>query len=553
MREYLRQHTNPPVFLISGAVILLVLAFGVIFPTGFGNVASEVQGFIAGYFGWFYIFSVSFFLIFVVALMFTRWGNIRLGPDDSRPEFSNLSWFAMLFTAGMGIGLVYYGVAEPVSDFTGPPVGKGGTEAAAQDAMNFTFFHWLLHPWAIYIVLGLSLAYAAFRKGLPLKPASIFYPLIGDRIYGPVGHLIDILAVFGTVFGLATSLGLGAQQINSGLNTLFAVPDSVLVQILLIAGITGIAVVSLMLGVDRGIRRLAQINMWLAVVLTVFVFVVGPTFFILSSMAENTGYYLQNLLATSFRMYPFDSKGQEWQATWTLFYWGWWISWSPFVGMFIARISHGRTIRQFIAGTLFAPVGASAVWFTVFGNTALRSILEGNGGGLANADSSNALFVLLQQLPVAGIISGLFSVLAIVVVVLFFATSSDSGSLVVDMLTNGGDPNPIWQQRLFWAVVEGLVAAVLLAAGAASGGDALGALQTASITAGLPFCVVLLFMCYALVRNLQLEQVPAIAPDTEGGTRPAPEPGRAASRPQGVAAPQQASAENPQDRGPGSV
>lgn len=540
MREYLNRHTNPPVFIFSAVVVLAFLAAGVFSPGKMGAAAGAVQGFITTYFGWFYVLSVSFFLIFVVWLMFSRYGRVRLGPDGSSPEYGKWSWFAMLFTAGMGIGLVYYGVAEPMAHFTNPPVGEGGTDEAAREAMNLTFFHWGLHPWAIYIVLGLSLAYFHFRRNLPLKPAAAFYPLIGDRINGPIGHAIDVLAVFGTLFGLATSLGIGATQIGAGLDTLFGVENTTLLQIVLIAVITAVAVTSVMLGIKRGIRRLALINMWLAIALTAFVFATGPTLFILDSLAPNIGYYLQNLVQTSFRMFNLSQEGSEWQAGWTLFYWGWWISWSPFVGMFIARISRGRTIREFIGGALFAPVGASFIWFTVFGDAALYSELFGQGG-IADASADSALFVLLGQLDVAGIFSVLASVVGIVVVVLFFATSSDSGSLVVDMLTNGGDPNPIWQQRFFWAVLEGAVAAVLLAAGAATGGDALSALQTASITAGLPFAVVLLLMCYSLLEGLREESIPVMIAHP---TSP-PEPERAAGRPRGAPAPQQSRALDP--------
>lgn len=524
MQEYLRRHTNPPVFITSALVVLVFLAAGVFFTEQTDVLSGAVQSFITTYFGWFYILGVSFMLVFVIWLMFSRYGNVRLGPDDSRPEFSNWSWFAMLFTAGMGIGLVYFGVAEPITHFNSPPVGEGGTAQAAREAMNLTFFHWGLHPWAIYIVLGLALAYFSFRRGLPLKPASAFYPLLGERINGPIGHAIDILAVFGTIFGLATSLGLGAQQVNSGLNTLFGVPNNTGVQVLIIAIITGVAVISLMLGIIRGIRRLSLINMWLAAGLAFFVFLVGPSIFILNSLAGNIGYYAQHLLESSFQMFTFSQTGSEWQAGWTLFYWGWWISWSPFVGMFIARISRGRTVREFIAGVLLAPTGASFVWFTIFGDTGIRILMRG-GGGLAEADSSNALFVLLQQLPIPGALSVVASVVGIVVVVLFFATSSDSGSLVVDILTNGGDPHPIWQQRLFWAVTEGAVAMVLLLVGG------LTALQTASITAGLPFGIVLIIMCFGLTKGLQQETLPdtrrerAAEPGrVTGGAQGAPEP-----------------------------
>ncbi len=533
MRGYLRTHTNPPVFIISAAVILAFVAFGVFFTDLAETVSGAVQGFITTYFGWFYIIGVSFFLIFTIALLFTRYGKVRLGPDDSRPEFSTLAWFAMLFTAGMGIGLVYFGVAEPVAHFTSPPVGEGETEAAAREAMNLTFFHWLLHPWAVYIVFALSLAYFSFRRGLPLRPASAFYPLIGDRIHGWVGNLVDILAVFGTMFGLATSLGLGAQQVNSGLNTLFGIPNTTGVQIGLIAIITAVAAVSVVLGIDKGIRNLSLINMWLAVGLALFVFVVGPTLFVLNSFATNIGYYLQNIVGTSLNMYTGSEDGAEWQSAWTLFYWGWWISWSPFVGMFIARISRGRTLQQFVGGVLFAPVGASAVWFVVFGGTAINYLQTGAAGGLADADSSNALFVLLGALPIASIFSVIASVVAIVVVVLFFATSSDSGSLVIDILTNGGDPDPVWYQRLFWAILEGVVAAVLLLVGG------LTALQTASITAGLPFALVLVFMCIGLYRGLQQEDLPSTTPDP--GREGSPEIGRPPSRQSGTTAAQQMS------------
>jgi choline/glycine/proline betaine transport protein len=445
--------------------------------------------------------------------LFSKYGRIRLRKDDDRPEFGNLAWFAMLFTAGMGIGLVYFGVAEPVAHFTTPPMGEGGTPAAAREAMNLTYFHWLLHPWAVYIVLGLALGYASYRKDLPMRPAAIFYPLIGDRIHGAIGHTIDVIAVFGTIFGLATSLGFGASQIGAGVEELFGVSNTIGLQIALIVSITAIAAVSLLLGIDRGIRRLAEINLWLAVSLAVFVFMAGPTVFILTSLADNLGVYLQGLVETSLNMFTFSESGTAWQAEWTLFYWAWWISWSPFVGMFIARISRGRTIREFVAGVLFAPVGASAVWFTVFGGTALRQLLAGDAGSLADAPPENALFVLMNSLPVPGGLATVFAAIAILVVVLFFATSSDSGSLVVDILTNGGDPHPVWQQRLFWAVIEGAVAAVLLYAGSATGEDPLSALQTAALASGLPFCVVLLVMCYSLVKALRQDTIFADARD----------------------------------------
>ncbi|TCJ12312.1 BCCT family transporter, partial [Rubrobacter taiwanensis] len=401
--DHLRRHTNPPVFLISGAVILAFVVAGTVFTGATGEAASAVQRFISTYFGWFYVLSVSFFLIFVLGLLFTRYGRVRLGGDDSRAEFSTWSWFAMLFTAGMGIGLVFYGVAEPMAHYLAPPVGEAESAQAAQEAMHLSFFHWGLHPWAIYIVLGLSLGYFAFRRGLPLRPASAFYPLIGERVNGWVGDLIDILAVFGTVFGLATSLGIGATQINAGLESLFGIPSNIGVQLLIILLITSITATSVLLGIRRGIRRLSVINMYLAMALALFVFLTGPTIFILNTFVGSVGYYFQNLIGTSFQMFTLNEEAAAWQTSWTIFYWGWWISWAPFVGMFIARISRGRTIRQFIVGTLLAPTGASFGWFSIFGGAALHSELFGEGG-IAQSPAETALFALLSQLPVAAIL-----------------------------------------------------------------------------------------------------------------------------------------------------
>ncbi len=544
VKAYIRTHTNPPVFFVSGVIAVAFLVLGVVATDAVSSAANAALTGISTYFGWFYVLAATTFLVFVVVLMCSRFGRIRLGPDDARPEFRAPAWFAMMFTAGMGIGLVYYGVAEPLNHYAAPPIGEPRTLESATDAMHYTFFHWGLHPWAIYIVLGLSMAYFTFRRGLPLRPAAAFYPLIGDRIYGWVGHLIDILAVFGTLFGLATSLGLGAQQINAGLETLFGLPNNTTMQILLIAVITAVAVTSVMLGLVKGIRRLAIINMWLALGLMAFVFIVGPKLFMLSGLADYIGHYLQNLISTSFSVFDPNTSpaAADWQAGWTLFYWGWWISWSPFVGMFIARISYGYTVRQFIAGALFVPAGLSFVWFTVFGGSALFYQMVA-GVNLANPAVNapeNAIFVLMRQLPVGDVIATLASVVTIVVVVLFFATSSDSGSLVVDMLTNGGDPHPVKAQRFFWAVLEGLVAMVLLAAGTTG----VEALQSAAITTGLPFALVLLVMCWSLFRGLQEERMPVTLPEgavrdrglehagaTTAGSAPRSAPG---SRPDGT-------------------
>ncbi len=477
--------------------------------------------------------------------MFSRFGNIRLGPDSSRPEFGTIAWFAMLFTAGMGIGLVFYGVNEPVYYNAFPPYGQGDpnepgytdpdsaqfveplSNQATDQAMNFTLFHWGLHPWAIYIILGLALGYFCFRKGLPMRPASALYPLIGNRIYGWMGNLVDILAVFGTLFGLATSLGIGARQVNAGLETLFGLPNTWWVQVIIVVLITAVAVASVMLGIDKGIRRLSVINLWLAVILMVIVFVFGPKLFILSGLADFTGYYLQHLPETSlFVANPTeDEAGFAFQQAWTLFYWGWWISWSPFVGMFIARISYGRTIRQFVTGTLFAPVGASIVWFSVFGGAGIFYD-RFRDAGIADEPADQSMYLLLEQLPIHGILVTLVSILTIAVVVLFFATSSDSGSLVVDMLTNGGDPHPVKLQRFFWAVVEGLVAVVLIMSAMninpndPDAIDPLTTLQSASLTTGLPFAVVLIVICFGILKALRSEGPAVLVPgggSTGGG------------------------------------
>jgi len=514
MWQYLREHTNPPVFIVSAAMAVVFVTIGVAAPAELGDVAAGLMGWITTYFGWWYLIVVFGFLVFILALLISPYSRIRIGKDGERPEWSRFSWFSMLFTAGMGIGLVFFGVAEPIFHLNGPPnPGQtAGSAAAANEAMHLTYFHWGLHPWAIYLVIGLSLGYFCFRHDLPLRPASAFYPLIGNAVRGWLGDVIDLLAVFGTLFGLATSLGLGANQINAGLASVFGIDQSWQAQLMIIAVITAVAVSSVLLGLSSGVRRLSVLNMWLAIALAFVVFLFGPTLFVLEYLVQSVGYYLQNLPQTSLELFTFDDEARDWKGAWTLFYWGWWIAWSPFVGMFIARVSRGRTIREFILGCLFAPVGASMAWFAIFGGSAIHAIRQGGNEALSNAGKTDAMFVLLNQLPLWSGVVTLLSLLAILVVAIFFATSSDSGSLVVDMLTNGGDPHPIWQQRLFWAVLEGVIAAVLLVAGSlASSGNPLSALQTASVTAGLPFSVVLVFMCWGLARQLRQDRVPAPA------------------------------------------
>jgi len=432
----------------------------------------------------------------VIYLAFSRFAHLRLGADDSEPEYSYGSWFAMLFSAGMGIGLMFFGVSEPMTHFLEPPVGEGGTIDAARNAMQVTFFHWGLHAWAIYIIIGLALAYFSFRHDLPLTLRSALYPVIGDKIYGKWGNAVDIFAILGTMFGVATSLGLGVMQVNAGLNYLFGLPVSIVVQVALIAAITCAATISVVAGLDAGIRRLSELNLVLALLLMVFVLIAGPTVMLLSSLIQNIGMYLSGLVDMTFRIYAYEPN--EWIGNWTLFYWAWWISWSPFVGMFIARISRGRTIREFILGVLLVPSGFTFLWLTIFGNSGLWLEMHEAGAGLATAVQTNmptAIFVLLDQLPLTGITSALATML----IVTFFVTSSDSGSLVIDIISSGGAENPPVWQRIFWAVSEGAVAATLLVAGG------LAALQTAAISSALPLIIVMFLVCYGLMKALHAE------------------------------------------------
>jgi choline/glycine/proline betaine transport protein len=491
-REWFHLDVHPWVFFTSALLIVFFVAITLIFDQVLGNAFGAIQAAISEYAGWLYIWTINIVLIFVLVLLVSRFGDIRLGGPDARPEFSTKSWFAMLFSAGMGIGLLFFGVAEPMFHYAENPFTETGTSEAARMAMDITFLHWGFHPWAIYTLVGLSLAFFSFNMGLPLSIRTAFYPLIGERIYGPIGNAIDILATVATLFGVATSLGIGVQQVNAGLHHVFGLPQSATVQVALIAGITLIATWSVVRGLDKGIRFLSEVNIVVAGSLALFVFVMGPTLFILDALLENIGFYVQNLpsLATWREVY----EQTEWQQGWTIFYWAWWISWSPFVGMFIARVSYGRTIRTFIAGVLLVPTLVTFLWMTIFGNTALYIEMFG-GGGIVAAVQENipvSLFVLFEHFPLASV----SSVLGIAVIVTFFVTSSDSGSMVIDIITSGGNPDPPVLSRLFWAILEGVVAATLLA------GGGLVALQTATITTGLPFALVLLGMCVALWKGL---------------------------------------------------
>lgn len=487
-----------PVFFISAGLIVLVCIYGAGFSEHAAVSFSAIQNWLVTNFGWFYMASIAFFFGFVIYLAFSRFANIKLGPDDSEPDYSYVSWFSMLFSAGMGIGLLFFGVSEPLTHFAQPPTGVGGTAQAAGRAMEITFFHWGLQAWSVYIVVGLSLAYFSFRHGLPLSIRSALYPLIGERIYGPIGHAVDIFAVLGTMFGVATSLGLGVMQVNAGLNYLFDVEVSTTVQIILIVFITAMATVSVVAGLDAGIRRLSELNLLLAIVMLVFILLAGPTATLLGALLQNVGGYLSSMMDMTFNLHAYQPI--EWMGDWTLFYWAWWISWSPFVGMFIARISRGRTIREFITGVLLVPAGFTFLWLSLFGNTALIMELADNGISLVNTaleDSPTALFMMLEQLPW----SNLMALVATLLIMTFFVTSSDSGSLVIDIITSGGNEDPPVWQRIFWAITEGVVASALLLAGGLS------ALQTASIISALPFACVMYLMCFGLIKGLHGETV----------------------------------------------
>ncbi|KAA0679742.1 BCCT family transporter [Roseomonas genomospecies 6] len=512
---------NKTVSFTAGGLILLFVVLAATFTESFGARVSALQATIVGNFGWFYILTVAGFLLFSLWLFFSPYGSIKLGKDGEEPEFSYPSWFAMLFSAGMGIGLLFYGVAEPILHFSNPRVGEAGTPDAAREAMNLAFLHWGLHAWGIYIVVGLSLGYFAYRHDLPLTIRSALYPLLGDRLRGWPGHLVDIVAIFGTLFGIATSLGLGVMQINAGLDYLGLVGVGTVQQMVLIAVITAIATVSAVSGVGRGIRRLSELNMLAGLLLLLFVFLLGPSVFLLSTLVESIGRYLWTLPYTSFRTLPY--AGAEWQASWTMFYWGWWISWAPFVGMFIARVSRGRTIREFVGGVLFAPVAMTFVWFIVFGETAIHMEMF-EGGGMADAVRSSvptALFVMLDRLP----LSGVTSAIATLMVITFFVTSADSGALVIDIIGSGGNQDPPIATRIFWAVLSGVVAALLLLVGG------LQALQTAAVTTALPFAVVMVLMCVGLVTSLRAER--RMGPDRRVARVATPAAGGAPAEPVG--------------------
>lgn len=501
-----RSTLSPPVFYPAAGLILLFVLLAAFATDATAEVMNTLQAKVISGFGWYYVLIVAIFTVFAIWMGVSRFGDITLGPDDEAPSFRLPVWFAMLFATGMGIGLVYYGVAEPLSHFQDPKPGiTGGQSAIAEAAIGQTYLHWGFHAWGIYVIIGLALAYAIHRKGRPVSIRWALEPILGDRVKGWIGNVIDVLAIFGTVFGVATSLGLGVMQIAAGLDYLEVAEPTLALELGLIAAITAVAATSVASGLERGIKWLSNANMILAAVVLVTVLLMGASLFLAREWVQSIGYYLQNVMLMTFDTLAFQGdEGLAWESGWTIFYWGWWISWAPFVGVFIARISRGRTVREFVLGTLLVPMLVTTVWFSVFGGSAIRQELAEPGSLLSPdpetgdmvVNTDTAMFQLFDTMPGGG---AWLAVAAIVLVVVFFVTSSDSGSFVVDMLANGGDANPPLWSRLFWAILEGAVAAVLLYSGG------LGALQTAAILTALPFSVVMLAMMYAVWKALSVE------------------------------------------------
>ena len=494
---------------VFGVSALVIIAF-VLLTMAFQNQAeplfADLRSWLTSNLDWFFITAGNLFVVVCLVIAFSPLGRVRIGGTEATPDYSYLAWFSMLFAAGMGIGLMFYGVSEPLSHFSSSLAGTtrengvrtdwapldaapGDSIAATRLAMAATIYHWGLHPWAIYAVLALGLAIFSFNKGLPLTIRSVFYPILGERIWGWPGHVIDVLAVMATLFGLATSLGLGASQAAAGLHFLFDVPLGDTTQILLVIGITAIALVSVLAGLDAGVKRLSEINMVLALALLLFVLIAGPTLTILTGFFENLWSYIEYLPALGN---PVSREDANFSEGWTAFYWAWWISWSPFVGMFIARVSRGRSVREFIVSVLIVPSLACVLWMTVFGNTAIHQVVNEGYVAVTEGELPLQIFLMLQALPLHAITS----FVAIVLVVVFFVTSSDSGSLVIDVIASGGKVDAPAPQRVFWCTFEGLVAIALIL------GGGLVALQAMAVSTGFPFAIVLLVATVSLIKGL---------------------------------------------------
>lgn len=505
-RDYMSSNENKgnnkpdrTVYFVSLVVTFIVVLWAILAKTNFANSANALLGFLTNNFGWLYLISMLVFVAFALYLAFSKYGSIRLGPDDSKPDFSTTSWFAMLFGAGMGIGLVFWGVAEPISHFVAPPGLTPGSSEAANFAMKASFTHWGFHPWANYSIIGLALAYFQFRKNKPGLISTIFEPLIGEKgVKGPLGKLIDIFAVFATVAGVATSLGLGTLQINSGLKYLFAIPENQLVQILIIVVITIIFIWSAVSGIEKGIKLISDVNLYLAFGILVLSIFVGPVVKMLNAFMNSLGQYLNAFIQDSLYIEAFGDN--TWLNDWRIFYWAWWIAWAPFVGTFIARISRGRTIREFVLGVIVAPSVASFIWFAVFGILGIDLAFTGKVAldalkSMAAAPET-AFFVVMRNYPLGAVIS----FIAVFLLGTFFITSANSATFVLGMLTSEGDLNPSNAKKIIWGIIQSLLATSLLLAGG------LKPLQIASVAAAFPFIFIMIFACIALLKVLSLEK-----------------------------------------------
>lgn len=487
--------TSRSVLYVSGTIVLLFVLFGMFLPSQMGKLVGDVFSFLTTDFGWLYLLSVAIFIVTAFGIAFSRYGKIKLGQDDDQPEFTNFQWFAMLFGGGMGIGLVFWSIAEPMMHYLSPPVGKGGTAEAMHTAMRIVFFHWGIHAWAIFAIGGLALAYFQFRKGLPFLISSAFYPLIGDRIYGPIGKAIDILSVFATVFGVATSLGLGSSQIATGLQYIWGIKATPITISIIIAVMTVLFTLATVSGLHSAMQAAANIKVWLSVAFMVFIFLFGGMVFILNNFTDALGAYFQNFIGQSLWMGNVD-----WIKGWTVFYWAWWIAWAPFVGQFVARVSKGRTIREFVLAVTLLPVGFSFIWLSIYGGAAfnLDKLSKGAIQAAVNADYTTALFVTLKQMP----FYSLTAPLAIVLIVASFVGAANSATYVLAMLTSGGDMNPSEKLRGIWGIAQGAITIILILVG---GTAALKALQTASIAAAFPFMLIMLAMCVSIYKALREE------------------------------------------------
>ena len=511
LAQRLGLRTQPQIFFISAGLMVVFLLVLIAIPDQLAATFTTGREWVVENLGWFFILGVSSWLIFLLWVATSRYGNIRLGGNDARPKYGNISWFTMLFAGGIGTVLMFWGVAEPISHFSDPP--RAGVEAfsttAAQDAIGFSIYHLGLHTWTIFALPGLALAYFIYRYDLPMRVSSVFYPFLGERIHGPIGRTIDIFAILGTLFGVAVSIGLGTLQINAGLNQLFGIADATGVRVAIIAVLTAVAVASIVAGLDKGVKRLSNLNIGMAVGLMIFVLLAGSTVFLLRSLIETVGIYLSNIVPLAFwndTMATFTTEdGWGWQGSWTVFYWAWTVTWSPFIGLFVARISRGRTIREFVLGVLFAPSAFTLVWFAIFGWSAMGfdGIANGGDGGAITEAIGNgpefAMFAFFENLPAAQLLQGL----AVVIVAIFFATSSDSASLVIDLLCTGDeDPGPV-RQRVFWGASEGVLAASLIVLAGEAG---LTALEEVITVMGLPIFLLVFGMVFALLKGLKSER-----------------------------------------------